>query len=211
MPLGRLAAIATLAFLVVVITATSALASTFLRRDPGNVLLTSGSAIAGSTGSFVVTTAGFGTMSCSNVAFDATVGPSGGATASAALTSLSLADCTGFVGAATIRGCTARSPLPSITFTATGAGGPATWGPTSLRCFTLGGTAACYYGFGNGTGSYANGSATLSYVNQLFNRTVPAGTSDDLGGVCGSGSSSLSMDVRDIHTAGGSTVTVATS
>jgi hypothetical protein len=48
--LGRLAAIAVLAVLVVAITATSALSSTFMRRDPGNVLLSAGSTLSSTSG-----------------------------------------------------------------------------------------------------------------------------------------------------------------
>jgi len=213
MPLGRLAAIATLAFLVVVITATSALASTFVRRDPGNVLLSPGSTLTGA-GSFTAMTSIGGDLSCTP-SFDATVGASGGATVTATLNRFTLSPCTGTLGLSTtlmlLTGCHGLPPLGSLTLTS---GSPAivTLPTISLRCnsLDLSATGACYYRSTAATGAYNNATSTLYFTGFSWDRTT--GATDDLGQtLCNAFDHTITMDFRHVRTTGGTTVTVTTS
>jgi hypothetical protein len=210
MPLGRLAAIATLAFLVVVITATSALASTFVRRDPGNVLLASGTTLISSTGFFTAHSLGSG-MSCAP-SLDAALEASGGATVTATLNSFTLAPCSGSIASVGFNSCHAIPPLPSLTITQTGSGAVTTWPGTSMRCNVVGAPAsACYYRAQHMTGMFANATSTWVHANFTWLHTVPAGTTNDLGALCNTSSTTYTMDFRDVHTTGGTTVTVTAS
>jgi hypothetical protein len=209
MPLGRLAAIATLAFLVVVITATSALASTFLRRDPGNTVLAAGSVITSTGGTFTTAVTGFGESTCS-AGFAATIGSSGTASVTGTLNSFTFGGCRYvFVY---LNNCQVRSPAPSITVTATASGATMTWSNASMRCpVSTSPPGACYYQLSALTSTFLNPTSTLRFSNSVMFHTVPAGSTDDVGAPCAAGGSSFSMDFRDVHTSGGATVTVTMS
>lgn len=212
MLLGRLTGIAVLAFLVLAITATSALATTYLRRDPGGSFLSSGSTTLTSTaGTFTASAPGSGELSC-QAQFDGAPHNGMGLYAEGSST-LTFTGCSNSLVLVPITSC---RTYWSTYFTLLGAGtnGISTLGSTGFRCALASPAgAACYYGLTTLPGTYVNASATLSISGaQLDNTTGPVGATDALGALCTAPSGmTAGLDLRDLHTAGGTTLTVTTS
>jgi hypothetical protein len=203
--LALLAAVAVLGSLAVGAAPSSA--ATFLHDN-----VTSGSLLpAGTTimprratgDAAVLTLPGFGTVTCIDNTFHATVGASGGATVTGTLHGLTFTECTDTIPLLTISSCHMTSVGPSITVTATSHnGGTITINDITVKCNT-GGNTGCYYTAATATGNANNTGATLAYNNIGVVHTTGSG---DLGGICGN-TASFSTTFTDL-TSGGTGRTV---
>ena len=206
---------------------TSASATTVVRTDPGNLLAPAGTIITGGTqttatasptmtgGPFTGGTAflslpATGTITCGGFAQGVLTTTDGNPSVRGTLTTFALTPCHDTIPVINVTGCTAVPPLPEITVTATATGGTNTLTNLFKRCTLAGSPAACYYRAATATAVFTNANATLTYSNVSVQHTAPAGTTDDLGALCGS-TGTFSADFPDIHTTGNRTLTVTTS
>jgi hypothetical protein len=211
--LGRLMAVAALALLA--IGASSALATTALRVDPGGGLKGAGSAITNTSAApSVWTVTGWGTITCNQTNINASVSSSSSATTiSGTLNTLTLTTCSDTIPVITYTSCTLspHSPLPTITInSAGGTGGTTTINDPTLRCNIAGSaTSFCYYTAASAAGTGNNAASTLTYTNVTLAGVAGSGS---LGtGVCGA-AGSFSTTLRHIvETGTNRTVTVTTS
>ena len=137
---------------------------------------------------------GFGTVTCTNNTFDATVGASGGATITGTLHSLTLSSCTDTIPVLTISSCHLVNGGVSLTITAhSHAGGTFSSNGITVFC-SVNGANGCYYTAATVLGGAANTGARLTYSNVSFVHSTGSG---DLGALCGN-SASFSTTFTDL-------------
>jgi hypothetical protein len=196
--LALLSALAALGLLA--IGAASSSAASYLHDNvtSGSLLASGTTVMPRSSDPAVLTLPGFGTVTCTNNTFDATVGVSGGATIGGTLDSLTFNTCTDTIPIITISSCHLVNGTPSLTITATSHnGGTIAINDITVKC-NAGGNNGCYYTAPVASGAANNTGASLTYTNVNVTHTTGSG---DLGAVCGN-SATFSTTFTDLTSAG---------
>jgi hypothetical protein len=209
MPVRKLGLLATLLALGLLSITSSASATTFLRTDPGNFLVSPGTLLS-SSGGQVTLASGSGNMQCTaSLAADTGANP-GTPSVVIALTGFTLSPCVDTIPTLGFDDCRTAAPFPTVTATAAVGGGTVTLLNNYLRCHATGsGTPglACYVYSASMTGSFVNASSTLSFTGVSTLGTTPPGATDSLGAVCPFAPSTMSMTLPTVHRARLDTVT----
>jgi hypothetical protein len=154
----------------------------------GNVLA-AGTAFQPTSGSMTFSQSSFGTISCSSTG-GLTAGVSGGSSIAVTVDSLEWPSCTDTIPSLTFTSCSGASSLPTASLTAAGgAGGTLLLSNVYLRCALSGTTRACYYHATVANGTYTNATGGVSWTGVSLAHGAPAGTTDDLGSLCGAAGS----------------------
>jgi hypothetical protein len=205
--LAVLAAIA--AFGLLALGSISASASTALRTDPGNALLTGSTTITNTSSSPALLTLDIGSVTCSNTRFDADVTRNSSATSiTGTLTALTFTTCTDTVPFVQVTSChRTGATFPAIHITAGDTGGQVQIVDATVVCNVASG-GACYYTAATANGNASNATSTLSYTGIGVTHVTGAG---DLGFLCGNGAS-FSVTLNHIVQGGTNrTVTITTT
>jgi hypothetical protein len=190
------------------LTAGSAHAASYVHAGTasGNVLAAGTTVAPGASGSMTFAMSGWGSVSCA-ASGDLTVGASGGATVAATVDALDWTGCTDTIPSITYTSCAVASPLPTASLLAAGsAGGTLSLSGWYMRCGISGTTRGCYYYAALANGTYTNATAAAVWTGVSLLHTVPSGSTDDLGALCGPGSGSLSQTWNDVSASGATLV-----
>jgi hypothetical protein len=209
MLIRKTAIVAALAALGLLALSASASASTAIRTDPGGALLTGSTTLTNTSSTpFIYSMAGFGTITCSQVSFDADLSSRSGATnVAGSLTALTLTSCTDTIPVLTYTSCHLHGQAPTVSILANDNSGVFTFGDTILRCGISGSAGACFYTFASAFGV----GSTVSTISFNSVGLSAVGTSGSLGSVCGA-SGSASWTLNHIVQGGTNrTVTVTTT
>jgi hypothetical protein len=179
-------------------------------------LLSAGTALMSQSGGSASFSGDIRPWSCTTATIGATAGASGGATVTGTVDSITFSSChTPGTTLYAITTCHTISPLPTVTFTATGeAGGTATLDGLWFKCgiVSFPSPYGCYYRAATAAGTYGNTSGTLTYSGVSLLHTAPSGATDDPGGLVCSNSGSFSMSFNDlVVSSSGTTVRLNTT
>jgi hypothetical protein len=195
----------------VLVLASASSATTVVRTDPGNALLSAGSTITGgNNGGTATFTSAAGSVSCGAFADGVLAAPDGNPSVTGTLTTFTLAPCVDTILAINILSCNAIAPFPAISVTAVAGGGTNTLTDLTKRCATSVPGKACYFTAATATASFTNANATLRYSGVNVVAITTGFTDAIVPANCGT-SGTLSADFPDIHTTGGRTITVTTT
>jgi hypothetical protein len=190
----------------------STASATTLRTDPGGGLLTGSTTVTNTSSGAAVWQSNFGSITCTQSSFDATVSANSSATSiGGTLTGLTYTSCHDTVPSFTFTSCALHQPgVPTVTITGSAGGGSLAINDATIRC-PVGGGFACYFTAASAVGTVSNAASTLSYSNVGSISVFP--TSDALGGpsIC---SSTQTFSVTFNHLVQGGTnrtVTVGTT
>jgi hypothetical protein len=130
MLIRKTAIVAALAALGLLALSASASASTAIRTDPGGALLTGSTTLTNTSSTpFIYSMAGFGTITCSQVSFDADLSSRSGATnVAGSLTALTLTSCTDTIPVLTYTSCHLHGQAPTVSILANDNSGVFTFG-----------------------------------------------------------------------------------
>jgi hypothetical protein len=154
---------------------------------------------------------GFGDITCNTTTFNLHVGPGGGASIDGSLNTLVFENCTDSIPVITITACDKHGGSPTATITAGAGGGSVTLSPTTVFCTVAGSANGCYYQAPDATGVISNATNSITFTNTAVTHTVPAGTTNDLGNLCGAGGAFNVTLTHVVNAANNSTVTLLTN
>jgi hypothetical protein len=159
-----------------------------------------------------LTFAGLGTITCTRMTFSADVGAGGGTTIAGTLTAFGFDGCTDTIPVINYSTCSLHGPMPTVTLTATGAsGGTVTLSPTFVFCPISGSSSGCYFQLPDATGTFTNTTHALAFTNVAMTHSVPTGTTNDLGSLCGSGVTMSGTLTQLVNAANDSPLTLSTT
>jgi hypothetical protein len=211
--LAVLAAVA--AFSLLALGSTTASATTALRTDPGNLLLTGATTLKNTTSSAAVLGTQAGTVTCTRTDFDADVTSNSNAgSITGSLTQLTFTTCTDTILAVNISSCHLHrvgGAIPPVTISANGTGGNIALSDVTVRC-TTSPTQGCYYTAATANGTGVNATNIIHFpsvpVTAVGN---PPGTADGVSAAnCGT-TGTFSVTLNHIVDSTNRTVTITTA
>jgi hypothetical protein len=193
----------------------AASATTALRTDPGNLLLTGTTTIKNTTSDPVVFQTQAGGFTCTRTNFDVDVTSNSSAgSISGSLTALTFTTCTDTILAVNISACHLHrigGAIPPVSITSNGAGGNISLSDVTVRC-TTSPTQGCYYTAATENGTGVNATSSINFPGvPVIAVGNPPGTTDGVSAAnCGT-TATVSVTLTHIVDSTNRTVTITTA